>query len=292
MGLNKPDHFVLIIGAMKSGTTSLFEILGQHPQVCPSKFKEPDFFTKNADDKSRDRYLALWDWHEGIHSFALESSVAYTKAPLITGVPERIYKSKLGQYRFIYMVRDPIARIESHIRHGVFAGWGKSLEYGIPDDAIYFSSYAMQLEEYLRYFSIDNIMLVVLEEFNHSPHAVLTRICRFLDIDKDFSFEQVDTVSNSGDFFNASAAISRITQSNFGQFIASNILPANIKTSLRNAIAHLSKSKKKGSAIGRWQLTTEERERVLKQLDSDLKKLHSVYGIDIGKYWHINSSSP
>ena len=38
---DKPDHFAFIIGAMKSGTTSLFEILSQHPQVCPSKIKEP-----------------------------------------------------------------------------------------------------------------------------------------------------------------------------------------------------------------------------------------------------------
>ena len=46
MSDNKPDRFAFIIGAMKAGTTSLFEILSQHPQVCPSKTKEPDYFIK------------------------------------------------------------------------------------------------------------------------------------------------------------------------------------------------------------------------------------------------------
>ncbi len=50
----------------------------------------------------------------------------------------------LGQYRFIYMLRNPLTRIESQLRHGLFAGWGKSLDAGIPDDAVYYSSYAMQ----------------------------------------------------------------------------------------------------------------------------------------------------
>ena len=162
---NKPDCFAFIIGAMKSGTTSLFEILSQHPQVCPSKTKEPDYFIKNGDESSQEDYLSLWDWQDSTHSIALESSVAYTKEPYITGVPERINEAKLGQYRFIYMLRNPLNRIESQVRHGIFAGWGKSLDAGIPEDAINFSSYAMQLDKYLEFFPIDNILLVTLEEF-------------------------------------------------------------------------------------------------------------------------------
>lgn len=40
----KIDNFGLIIGTMKGGTTSLFNYLAQHPQVCPCSNKEPDFF--------------------------------------------------------------------------------------------------------------------------------------------------------------------------------------------------------------------------------------------------------
>ena len=37
-----PDF--LIIGAAKSGTTSLYRYLGQHPDVFVSPVKEPNFF--------------------------------------------------------------------------------------------------------------------------------------------------------------------------------------------------------------------------------------------------------
>lgn len=290
MTANKPDRFAFIIGAMKSGTTSLFDILGQHPQICPSKTKEPDYFTKESDEGSRANYLSLWNWQGGVHSIALESSVAYTKAPSIAGVPERIHQSELGQYRFIYMLRNPLTRIESQLRHGLFAGWGKSLDAGIPEYAINISSYAMQLDQYLKYFPIDNIMLVTLEEFKHNPDVVLSRICQFLGINKDYEFQNVCAIRNSGEFFNTSATVSRITQSNFGQFMASKILPARIKNLLRNAITRLNRGNNTTPGLGRWQLTSEERIFVLERLADDLKRLESDYGIDIRKHWHIQSS--
>ena len=50
-------NFALIIGAMKSGTTSLFYYLTEHPEIAEAKDKEPHFF---ADDdkfaKGMDNY--------------------------------------------------------------------------------------------------------------------------------------------------------------------------------------------------------------------------------------------
>ena len=37
-------QYVLIIGAMKSGTTTLYDYLARHPQLASSKRKEPGFF--------------------------------------------------------------------------------------------------------------------------------------------------------------------------------------------------------------------------------------------------------
>jgi hypothetical protein len=287
---NKPDSFIYIIGAMKSGTTSLFEILSQHPQVCTSQTKEPDYFTEDRCEKQLDAYLSLWDWQKSLHTIALESSVAYTKAPFIANVPKRILNAELGKYRFIYMLRNPLTRIESQVRHGLFAGWGKSLDSGIPEDAINFSSYAMQLDKYLEFFPIDNIMLVTLEEFKLEPNAVLSRICQFLEIDNSFKFNDVEKTRNSGDFFNTSASVSRLTQSRFGQFIAHKLLSVNIKSWLRELASHLNKEKEKTSSLGRWQFTAEEKLLVLNRLSEDLKRLESNFGIDIQKYWQIQTN--
>ena len=284
---NKPDRFAFIIGAMKSGTTSLFDILGQHPQVCPSKKKEPGYFTKDSNDHSHKSYLSLWDWQNNKHSIALESTVAYTNEPYITGVPNRIHNAGLGKYRFIYILRDPLTRIESQVRHSLFAGWGKPLDKGLPEDAIYFSSYAMQLDKYLEFFSREDIFLITLEEFKNNPHKVLFRICQFLEIDKDFKFKYVTTRRNSGEFFNASAGIMHLTQGHFGQFLAQKVLPKAVKNFLRNLITHLNKGKNKKSNLGRWQLTSGERRIILNRLEGDLQRLQDEFGVDIHKHWHI-----
>ena len=288
---NKPDNFVFIIGAMKSGTTSLFEILSQHPEVCPSKTQEPDYFIKDSADSSHKDYLSLWDWQDHLHSIALESSVAYSKEPFIKGAAQRIHDAKLGKYRFIYMLRNPLTRIESQVRHGLFAGWGKSLDEGIPEDAINFSSYAMQLEKYQKHFPIDDILLVTLEEFIDSPDSVLSRICQFLNIDKNFEFEDIKTTRNSGDFFSTSASLSTLTQSNLGQFIARKLLSQKNKSLLRTWLTRLGKGKKPNTDIGRWQLTAEERDLVLNRLADDLKRVELDFGVDIQKYWQIQTDT-
>ena len=286
---NAPDRYLFIIGAMKSGTTSLFDILSQHPQICSSKQKEPDYFIKDRNERAREEYLALWDWKDNHHSFALESSVAYSKMPFIKGVPARIYNSNLGQYRFIYMLRNPLNRIESQVRHGIFAGWGKSLDAGIPEDAISFSRYSMQLEKYLDFFPIESIQLVVLEEFEYDPNFVLSGICQFLGIDEMFEFKDVNSVRNSGEFFNTPKSISRASQSGFGQFIASRLLPGKVKDWLRNTITQAYKASDNQPQRGRWQLSTEEKYFVIDKLADDLKKLESEYGVNIKKYWHITA---
>ncbi len=52
----------MIIGAMKSGTTTLSQILSQHPDVCFCQKKEPHFFSKNSSwENNLSDYRALYD---------------------------------------------------------------------------------------------------------------------------------------------------------------------------------------------------------------------------------------
>jgi hypothetical protein len=284
-----PDKFALIIGGMKCGTTSLFDILSQHPQICPSRVKEPDFFIKDRNDDERKKYLELWNWDENTHIVAMESSVAYTKAPFIKGVPKRISSYGLGEYKFIYMLRNPLKRIESQVRHGLFAGWGKSLDEGVSDDLIAFSRYAMQIDNYLEYFPRENVLLVTLEGFKNNPQAVLADICKFLEINISFHFTNVEKPRNTGDFFNTPPIISRLTQSRFITEVARSILPVKFRKSLRNWVAKMSKStgEENQSHIGRWRLNPEEKTKILEQLADDLKRLDSDYGIDVKKLWDV-----
>lgn len=287
LGKQLPNRFLFVIGAMKSGTTSLFEVLSQHPEICPSRTKEPDFFAADrGDDKLRD-YLRLWQWDISRHKYALEASVSYAKAPFIPGVPERIFAANLGQYRFIYMLRDPISRIESQVRHGLFARWGQSLDEGVTEDLIAFSSYAFQLENYLHYFNHDDILLIILEEFETDPYSVLNRVCTFLDIDSEFRFSGVSRHHNSGDFFNASPIVARASQNPLAKFLSRHILPSVGKRWLRDRLSKTAPTTRSPSVVQRWQLTSEERIHVLEALRHDLNRLQTQFGVDIHKYWNV-----
>ena len=84
----RPNLFV--IGAMKSGTTSLHAYLGSHPQIFMCPEKEPSFFAKETiSSRGEDWYLKLFA-AAGSKPVIGESSTAYSRIPLFPGVPERI----------------------------------------------------------------------------------------------------------------------------------------------------------------------------------------------------------
>ena len=39
------DDFIIIIGSMKCGTSSLYNYLIEHPSICPCSIKEPEYFS-------------------------------------------------------------------------------------------------------------------------------------------------------------------------------------------------------------------------------------------------------
>lgn len=286
-----PARFLIIIGAMKSGTTSLFEILGQHSEISPARVKEPDFFVTDRNESGLKDYLSLWDWHDYAGKYALESSVAYTKVPFVPGVPARIKKMGLGTYKFIYILRNPVTRIESQVRHGLFSGWGKSLDEEMTADLIAFSRYAMQIDEYLKYFDREDVALVVLEEFEQQPEKVLTRLCAELGIDTQFVFSDTKEQRNSGEFFNASPKIAYITQSGVGQFVARKVLPQRLKNWLRQIISRTGQSssavKDRSSGLGRWRLNEEEQKMVWNALSEDMNRLEAEFDLDVRRYWDV-----
>ena len=118
-----PTFFV--IGAAKSGTTSLHYYLDQHPDVHMSREKEPNYFSfahRPGGPKHviRDRraYKALFDSPAPVRG---EASVTYSFWPHPPDVAERIHAA-VPDAKFVYVVRDPVERTLSHYRHRVVLG--------------------------------------------------------------------------------------------------------------------------------------------------------------------------
>jgi Sulfotransferase domain len=185
----------IVIGAMKAGTTSLYQYLRHHEQVFMSRIKELDFFVA---ERNWPRGL---EWYRrqfadaGEATARGEASTLYTKWPEFDGVPERI-ASVLPDVRLIYVVRDPIVRIRSHYQHRVMTG----TETAPPAEALLrdptyvgCSRYATQLERYLEHFPREQLLVVTSEALRIDRRATVKGVYDFLGVDAGRVPEVIDT---------------------------------------------------------------------------------------------------
>lgn len=183
----QPQYF-FIIGAMKAGTTSLYNYLADHPQLYASPKKEPRVFRDPADEESlRTAFLALFEGRRD-EAWCFEGSTAYTKYPHVPGVVERLH-AVVPDARFVYLVRNPVERTWSHYVHNVAQGRERrTLTEALAAGRQYldFSRYHMQLEQYCRVFPRDRILVQVFEEMTTNPEATVRAVTEFLGVDSSY----------------------------------------------------------------------------------------------------------
>ena len=186
-GLMLPN--LVIIGAMKSATTSLHYYLSLHPQIDMSREKELDFFVAEQNWKrGLSWYQSQFTGDAPVHG---ESSTRYTHHPFLAGVPERMH-SVIPDAKLIYLLRDPVRRIISHWVHVYSSGVeNRSFAEAVrnPRDNRYLaiSKYYMQLEQFLRYYPETSILILTTEELHQHRQATMQRAFRFLGVDDTFS---------------------------------------------------------------------------------------------------------
>lgn len=186
-----PNFFV--IGAGKSGTTSMHHYLALNPAIHMSEVKEPNFFC--AEDPARphangrigdlERYRALFETDRPLRG---ESSASYTQYPTRPGVPERIH-ALVPEARFVYLVRDPVERVISHYMQAYNAGHDhRTIEDALADleddtstrGYVAQSRYATQLEQYSPFFELDRFIIIEHLRLAQRPAEVVDEVAAFL----------------------------------------------------------------------------------------------------------------
>ena len=104
-----PD--AVILGAQKSGTSSLHYYLVQHPQVIAPLRKEVHYF--DVGYRHSEAWYRAHFGRRGEPGLNLDSSPYYLFHP---AVPARLH-SLLPEARFIVLLRDPVRRAYSHYWH-------------------------------------------------------------------------------------------------------------------------------------------------------------------------------
>ena len=197
--LAAPQQHFFLIGAMKAGTSTMYEYLAAHPAIYPAPRKEPRVFSRPGSAASDLSACAELFAGRTSETWAFEASTAYTKHPMISGVPERIHAA-FPDARMIYLIRDPIERICSAYLHNLAEGREqRSLEdavFGGSPEYLSVSRYHLQISQYLRVFPREQILLLLFEDFVADVGATLDRVARFLDLETGFGPVIADRRSN------------------------------------------------------------------------------------------------
>lgn len=178
--MTKPDF--IIIGAMKSATSTLHAQLATQPGIFMSTPKEPNYFSDDAIySKGEQWYHALFD-EAHADDLCGESSTHYTKLPDYALTVERMAQ-QLKNPKFIYVMRHPIDRLVSHYIHQ----WSQNVitcdineAIDRHEELISYSCYTKQLEPYFEQFGQNNILPVFNEAIRESAQYQLERIANFI----------------------------------------------------------------------------------------------------------------
>ena len=103
-----PD--LLVIGAQRGGTSSLYRYLGAHPQVAPSVRKETEYFSR--------RYANGEVWYRG-HFPLRRSGLTFEATPDYLFHPRAAERAAatVPDARIVVLLREPVERAISHWQH-------------------------------------------------------------------------------------------------------------------------------------------------------------------------------
>ena len=188
-----------MIGAAKCATTTLWEHLRRHPQIFMASDKELRFFSRD------DVFARGWAWYEPMFAGAGgkpaigEGSTCYTKLAIFPNASGRIAEC-LPQAKLIYIVRNPIERIESYQRHLLARGhdvlsFDELLRHW--PEAVDTSRYWRQISAYRAHFPDERILVLFFEELVKEPKAVLKRCFEFLRVDASLARPDLSLAVNA-----------------------------------------------------------------------------------------------
>lgn len=203
----------LIVGAQKSGTSSLFGYLAQHPEVLVSSVKEVHYFDGGLRPDT-DNFIKGEIWYRSF--FPLKSAKNSTKriieaSPLYLFNPlvARRIKETIPLCRIVVLLRNPVERAISHYFHEVKAGretrpmlqafteeesllapiWANRdfrNELFITKSYLSRGLYADQIERYLKEFPVERICIIKSDDLFVDPDYALRPVLEFLGLDSNY----------------------------------------------------------------------------------------------------------
>lgn len=265
------DAYVIVIGAMKSGTSTFFRHLTSHPHVAASRVKEPEYFSQfQGHGLAVEVYEDLWEFDSQAHRYCAEASTGYTKYPHEPCVPDRILETGI-EPRFIYVIRDPIARVESQFNHFYLRpeSWAYDdfWDPGLLDP----SRYHMQLQQFLlRFPDRGRYWIVDFDELIADAQSVMDRAFRWLDL------EPVPVVGDRWAKTTPQPSRLELLFGNIDLSAPLKLIPGPVKTRCKDLL--------RARTPARRRMTDRERERARRYLRHDIVLFGKEFEFPVEKW--------
>jgi len=306
--IRTPDLF--IVGAPKSGTTSLYEYLKGHPDIYMSKVKEPCYFPRDfalddsgnflvygRDEKS---YYALFD-NAGDAKRAGEGSTRYLYS---LDAPALIREAQPGAFVLV-MLRNPVDMIQSLHAHKLAAGTedepnferalaletdrraGRKLpRHSNPKLSTYRerAMFADQLQRWFDAVGRERVHVGILEDMIGDPSVEFRKVLEFLQVDPNWqpeSFAAHNTAHAPRSVF-----VRRVLNGRIPQWFVWQAMPRIIgdkrTRELVRAFQHSSFHRR---PLRKATMRPELRRRLEDEFMPDVVHVSQMLGRDLGQLW-------
>lgn len=203
---------LVVLGAMKCGTTALHRYLAAHPQISMAEVKEANFFIgpDTAPHTDEDEWWRTGNWHRGVDWYASlfeadapvrgETSPGYTSPDSVVAA-ERMAAVVPGA-RLVYLVRDPLQRALSQYAHHVRDGTEhRSVAEALLDPGSQYvdrSRFHDRIQPFLERFDKEQLHVVVSERLLHHRRTELRTVFEHARADPDWWSEELTASHHVG----------------------------------------------------------------------------------------------
>lgn len=260
--MTKLPNFV-VVGAPKSGTTSLYFYLRQHPNIYLPKIKELHYFSfpelglhssGPGDAAVLSGLCQTWGQYTAQYADVSNHSAIGDISPsyLYYSSSARKIVETLGLVRIVAIVRNPVDKAYSQYMHMVREGletlsfsdaiaaesgrrdqgWGDMWRY------MESSLYGDRLDEFVTVFGQENVKVILFEDFIENTPSILTDLLNFIGVNPEIEISTDETFNRTG--MPRSRYISDILRNQSPlKNLVKQVLPVELRYRLRNWLMDL-----------------------------------------------------
>ncbi len=294
--INLPN--LLIVGAAKSGTTSLHNYLKQHPDIFMTKHKEPHFLINSQIGEKRihrgvvrlAEYKSMFTTRRG-YKYKGESSVMYLSFPEFS--ISNIKKYLSSDVKIIIMLRNPIERAFAGYLHNLRYNPSENLSFEeaiknsesryfkekdlTPDTRyLHVGSYYFQVKAFIDAFQ-SNVHVIFYDDYVNNINLCLQDVFNFLKVE-NISVDTSKRYMQGGWMFKNKFLRNLIIPKNNVKSLIKTILPNKIlRQALRKSIMNI-------TTIETPKLSVYMREKLRVYYKNDIANLSSLLNRDLN-HW-------